>query len=163
MKKLTITLTLIGLMMLQNCAPGDNGNNDQNSKSQDPMETQQQITTDIMHRFNNAFQERNPAALKDLIAEDCVMESIEGPDGVLYKGFDACMEFWTALANNKETHFDMEEIVVTGDRAIIKWRFTWGEGPNNSVRGVNLMRVRGNKITEAMGYSKTTAVTVVNR
>lgn len=166
MKKLKIAITLIGLvMLLQSCskAPGDNDNKNQNSKSQDQMKTQQQATTALMHRFNNAFQERNPAALKDLIAEDCVMESIEGPDGVRYEGFDACMKFWSELATNTETHFDLEEIFVAGDRATIRWRFTWGEGPNNSVRGVNLMRVRDNKIVEALGYSKTTAVTVVNR
>lgn len=166
MKKLKITITLIGLaMLLQNCgnAPGDNNNKEQSNKSKDQMETQQKITTDIMHRFNNAFRERNPAALKDLIAEDCVMESIEGPDGVRYVGFDACMKFWGELATNTETHFDLEEIFVTGDRATILWRFTWGEGPNNSVRGVNLMRMRGNKIIEALGYSKTTAVTAINR
>lgn len=162
MKKLKISVALVGLgMLLQHCtAPGDNGNKDQSTKSQNQMETQQEITTAIMHQFNNAFQERNPAALNDLIAEDCVMESIEGPDGVRYEGFDACMKFWTALATNTETHFDMEEIFVFGDRATIRWRFTWG---NNSVRGVNLMRVRGNKIVEALGYSKTAAVTVINR
>lgn len=165
MKKLKTAITLIGLaILLQNCiAPAENDNKNQNTQSEDQMETQQQITTALMHRFNNAFQERNPDALEDLISEDCIMESIEGPDGVRYEGFDACMKFWRELANNTEMHFDMEEIFVAGDRATIRWRLIWGEGSSNSVRGVNLMRVRNNKIVEALGYSKTTTVTVVNR
>jgi hypothetical protein len=43
---------------------------------------------------------------------------------------------------------------VAGDRAIIRWRYFWGAGESNSVRGVNLMRVRGGQIIEAMGYVK---------
>ena len=51
-------------------------------------------------------------------------------------------------------HFDLEEVCVAGDRAIIRWRYWWGEGESNSVRGVNLMRVRDGLIVEAMGYVK---------
>lgn len=40
-----------------------------------------------------------------------------------------------------------------GDRAIIRWRFNFGDG--GSVRGVNLMHVRDGRIVEALGYAKT--------
>ena len=40
------------------------------------------------------------------------------------------------------------------DRAIIRWRYRWGEGADESVRGVNLMRVKDGLIVEAMGYVK---------
>ena len=43
---------------------------------------------------------------------------------------------------------------MLGDRAIIRWRFCWGEGEENSIRGVNLMRVDNGLIIEAMGYVK---------
>jgi hypothetical protein len=39
-----------------------------------------------------------------------------------------------------------------GDRAIIRWRFNFGDG--GSVRGANLMRVRDGQIVEALGYLK---------
>jgi hypothetical protein len=43
-------------------------------------------TSEIVRRFNQAFQEHNPALLKDLIAPDCVMESIQpAPDGTRYE------------------------------------------------------------------------------
>lgn len=33
-------------------------------------------TLEIMQRFNRAFQDHDPTLLDELIAEDCVMESI---------------------------------------------------------------------------------------
>ena len=47
-----------------------------------------------------------------------------------------------------------EEVVVTGERATIRWRLRWGEGEDQSVGGVNLMRVQNGQIVEALGYVK---------
>ena len=44
--------------------------------------------------------------------------------------------------------------MITGERATIRWRLRWGEDESNSVRGVNLMRVRDGQIVEALGYVK---------
>ena len=54
----------------------------------------------------------------------------------------------------RELQFDIEEVFVVGERAVIRWRLRWGEGESNSVRGVNVMRVRDGLIVEALGYSK---------
>ena len=43
---------------------------------------------------------------------------------------------------------------MSGDRATIRWRYRFGAGDENSVRGVNLMEVRDGKIVEALGYVK---------
>jgi hypothetical protein len=48
-------------------------------------------------------------------------------------------------------------VFVAGDRAIIRWRYFWGAGERNSMRGVNLMRVRSGQIIEAMGYVKSSS------
>ena len=48
----------------------------------------------------------------------------------------------------------VEDVVVAADRATIRWRLFWGDREEDSVRGVNLMRVRGGQITEALGYVK---------
>lgn len=61
---------------------------------------------------------------------------------------------WQGLAAASGTHFDVEEVFAAGERAVIRWRYRWGEGDINSVRGLNLMRVRGGRIAEAMGYVK---------
>jgi ketosteroid isomerase-like protein len=111
-------------------------------------------TSEIIRRFNRAFQEHDPAILEDLVAPDCVMESIQpAPDGTRYEGYDANLAFWQALAADRAVSFEVEDTVVMGDRATIRWRFHFGDG--RSVRGVNLMRVRDGRIVEALGYSKT--------
>ncbi len=111
-------------------------------------------TAEIMRRFNQVFRDHEPALLKDLIAADCVMESIQpAPNGTRYEGYDACLAFWEVLATDPIAHFDVEDTIAMGDRAIIRWRFNFGDG--GSVRGVNLMRVHDGRIVEALGYAKT--------
>ncbi|GAA1840815.1 nuclear transport factor 2 family protein [Asanoa iriomotensis] len=113
-------------------------------------------TGEIIRRFNDAFLRHDPEKLDDLIGEDCVMEAIQpAPDGARYEGGAACLAFWQALAGDHTTQFEDEEITVAGDRATIRWRYRYGAGTGDYVRGVNLMRVRDGRIVEALGYSKT--------
>jgi ketosteroid isomerase-like protein len=115
-------------------------------------------TSKAIRQFNDAFQRHDPELLVDLVAEDCVMESIQpAPEGTRYEGYDACLGFWQALATDAATSFDLEDVIVSGDRATIRWRYRFGEGDENSVRGVNLMHVRDGKIIEALGYAKSRA------
>ena len=110
-------------------------------------------TAEIMRRFNQAFLEHQPELLAELIAPDCVMESIQpAPNGTRYEGYDACLAFWRAIATDQVAWFDVEDTVAMGDHATIRWRFNFGDG--GSVRGVNVMRVQGGKIVEALGYAK---------
>jgi ketosteroid isomerase-like protein len=111
------------------------------------------MTTDqVIQQFNDAFQTRSPELLPDLIAEDCVMESIgPAPDGERTEGYEACLRFWQDLIADATTFFDVEDVVVRDDRAIIRWRLNT---PEESVRGVNVMHVEDGKIVEALGYAK---------
>ena len=112
-------------------------------------------TSELMWRFNQAFQRHDPDALKELVAEDCVIENTgPAPNGSRHVGRQACLTVWQGLAGESGTHFEPEEVFVAGDRAIIRWRYFFGAGESNSVRGVNLMRVRDGQIIEAMGYVK---------
>jgi ketosteroid isomerase-like protein len=112
-------------------------------------------TEELMHRFNAAFRRHDPAALADLVAEDCIIENTQpAPDGSRHVGRVACLAVWQGLAAATDTRFEPEEVFAAGDRAIIRWRYIWGTGERDSVRGVNLMRVRGGRIVEAMGYVK---------
>lgn len=113
-------------------------------------------TTEVIKRFNDAFVERDPDMLVDLVADDCVMESTQpAPNGTRYEGYDACLRFWQELIADPNGSFEPEDVVVSVDRATIRWRYHFGEGEENSVRGVNLMHVRDGKIVEALGYVKT--------
>src|SRR6476469_6889376 len=108
-------------------------------------------TAEIMARFNDAFLKHDPSLLEGLIGEDCVIENTTpAPDGARHVGGNARLKLWQGIATAPGTRFDLEEVVTMGERGIIRWRLHFGEG--QSVRGVNLMRVRDGKIVEALGY-----------
>jgi ketosteroid isomerase-like protein len=114
-----------------------------------------QSTSEVIRRFNEAFQQHDPAALPELIAADCVIEnSNPAPNGSRHVGREACLTLWRRIATMPGTRFDLEDVVVTGERATIRWRLRWGESESDSVRGVNLMHVRDGQIVEALGYVK---------
>jgi len=112
-------------------------------------------TAEIMDRFNAAFLKHDPALLEDLVAADCVIENtVPAPDGARYEGRAACLGLWQQIATTPGAWFESEGVEVWDDRAILRWRFHWGERPADQVRGVNLMRVRDGLIVEAQGYVK---------
>jgi ketosteroid isomerase-like protein len=122
----------------------------------DAMNTQSSRTSEVIDRFNQAFMRHDGSLLEDLIAEDCVMESVEpAPDGTRVVGRAANLRFWQNLANNRDGAFAVEDVVVFGDRANIRWRYRFGPGLSQSVRGVTLMRLRDGLIVEALAYAKT--------
>ena len=112
-------------------------------------------TAALMERFNDAFLRHEPALLDDLIAPDCELENTTpAPDGARHVGRAACLAVWHAIAANRDAWFEPEQTVVCGERAIIYWRYRWGPGATESLRGVNLMRVRDGLIVAAQGYVK---------
>jgi ketosteroid isomerase-like protein len=116
-------------------------------------------TEAVIDRFNRAFQERDAALLEDIIAPDCVMESVQpAPDGTRYEGYAASFSSWRALIDDLTSHFEVEDVRIGDEWAVIRWRYVWGSGQSDSVRGVNVMRVVDGKIVEAAGYSKTVPV-----
>ena len=120
------------------------------------MKTQLSRTSEVIDQFNQAFLRHDGSLLEDLIAADCVMESVEpAPNGTRVVGRAACLTFWQNLANSKDSVFAVEDVAVFGDHANIRWRYHFGPGLSQSVRGVNLMRLRDGLIVEALGYVKT--------
>ena len=108
-------------------------------------------TTTVIHQYNEAFLQRAPEKLVDLIADDCVMEGVgPAPEGNVWSGYDECLAGWQALASDPTIRFEVEHVDIDGDRAVIRWRVTGAQ----EYRGVNLMRVRDGKIVEALGYGK---------
>lgn len=119
------------------------------------MHEQDAQTAALMARFNEVFQSHDPDALPAMVAEDCVIENTgPAPDGSRHVGRAACVELWSSIATNPELRFDLEDTIVSGERAMIFWKLHWGASAGDSVRGVNLMRVRDGLIVEARGYVK---------
>ncbi|MDK1373412.1 MULTISPECIES: nuclear transport factor 2 family protein [unclassified Sinorhizobium] len=112
-------------------------------------------TAEILERFNRVFLDHDPAALQDLVADDCIIENTQpAPDGSRHEGKADCIELWTKIATMSDAYFETESIIAHGDRGEIRWRLIWGPEHQDSVRGVNLMHVRNGRIVEAQGYVK---------
>jgi ketosteroid isomerase-like protein len=113
-------------------------------------------TADVVRRFNAAFQHKDAAAIPDLVAPDCIMEAMQpAPDGLRVEGYQANVDFWQAMVADMNGSFEVEAVVISGDRATIRWRYRFGAGEAESVRGVTLIQVRDGKIVEALAYAKT--------
>ena len=119
------------------------------------MAANERSTAEVIRRFNEAFQKHDPSLLPPLVAADCVLENTTpAPNGARYVGREACLAVWQGIAANRAASFDLEDVIAMGDRAVIFWRYRWGNDDASSVRGVNLMRVRDGLVVEGRGYVK---------
>ena len=110
-------------------------------------------TSEVIHRFNDAFQRHDGSVFADLVADDCVIENTTpAPDGARHEGGAACVEHWRGIATAPDIRFDLEDVIVKDEQAIILWKLH--RGASESIRGVNLMWVRDGRIVKAMGYVK---------
>ena len=110
-------------------------------------------TIDVVQRFNEAFGSHDVDRIMDLMTDDVVFESTDpAPDGVRHVGAEAVRAVWTQLfAAAPQARFETEELFAADDRAVVRWRFEWGDG---HVRGVDVMRVRDGKVSEKFSYVK---------
>ena len=75
------------------------------------------------------------------------MESVRpAPDGIRYEGYDASFSSWKAHVEDTTSHFAVEDVRTGDEWVLIRWRYVWGPGSDDSVRGVNVMRVVDGKI-----------------
>ena len=120
-----------------------------------PADSAAITTKEVIQKFHEAFDRHDPEAMDDLVADDCVIENTTpAPNGARLVGKAACLANWQDLAKSTGTWFVREEVFVVGERSVIRWRYCWGNEDTQSIRGVNLMRVSGGRIVEAMGYVK---------
>jgi ketosteroid isomerase-like protein len=112
-------------------------------------------TAEVIRRYNDAFEHHDPGPLAELVADDCVLENTSpAPDGARFEGREAVGAFWQQIAADTSMSFEIEDVIVMDDRAIIYWRLRYGAAQEEAVRGVNLLLVRDGKIIEARGYVK---------
>lgn len=114
-------------------------------------------TAEVVRCFNTAFRNKDSAAIPGLVASDCIMEAMQpAPDGLRVEGYEANVAFWQGMVQDPNGSFEVEDVVISGDRATIRWRYRFDAA--SSVRGVTLIKVRDGKIAEALAYAKTPAV-----
>jgi len=119
--------------------------------------TVDEVTAEVIRQFNEAFRLHDISMLNNLVAENCVMEAaMPAPNGETTTGKKDCMAFWKKLISATDTLFTPEKVIVIAENAVILWRYHWGDGESNSVRGVTIVTVKNGLITEALGYVKAT-------
>ena len=109
-------------------------------------------TARVLHEFNRAFLEHDPALLPPLIAADCVVERMTPtPEGTHLVGREPCLASWQALAGNHDGRFTLGEVWILGERGLIFWEYRIGGAMQ---KGLNVMTVRNGLIVEGRGYTK---------
>ena len=109
-------------------------------------------------RFSAAFGSGDVDAIMARMTQDCVFESTgPAPDGERHEGQKAVRAVWEQLfGGTVDPKFTDEETFVSGDRALVRWRFTWtnGDGSEGHVRGVDVLRLRDGLVAEKLSYVK---------
>jgi ketosteroid isomerase-like protein len=114
-------------------------------------------TRAAVDRFNEAFNRHDVDAVMAAMTEDCVFENTAPPDGGRFEGASAVRGAWEEFfASSPTARFDAEDVIVTGDRCVVQWRYTWTEanGDAGSIRGVDVLRVRDGRVAEKFAYVK---------
>jgi ketosteroid isomerase-like protein len=109
-------------------------------------------TRAAVERFHEALNAHDIDALAGCITDDCLFEDTTPPDGTRHVGRDAMLDaIRRFFADSPTAHFDIEELVTAGDRALLRWRYSWTDG---HVRGVDVIRVRDGRLSESLAYVK---------
>jgi ketosteroid isomerase-like protein len=115
-------------------------------------------TIEAINRFNEAFNRHDVPAVMAAMTEECVFENTSpSPDGERFVGQKAVTRFWEEFfASSPDAEFESEELVASGDRAVLRWRYSWTErdGTRGHVRGVDVLRVQDGKVAEKLAYVK---------
>jgi ketosteroid isomerase-like protein len=119
--------------------------------------TAARTTRMVIDRFNEAFNHHDADALALVLSDDTVFEDTSpAPDGQRIEGKAAVVAFWRQwFARNRDAVFEAEDMIVTGDRAVVLWVY---RKPRNSqpwhLRGVDVFTVRDGKVAAKLAYVK---------
>lgn len=114
-------------------------------------------TRDAVTRFNDAINRHDAAAVAALLTDDTVFENTgPAPDGTRLTGKAAVASFWEKwFAANPDAKFEAEEIIVTGDRCVVRWIYRkMRDGKPWHLRGIDVFAVRDGKIAAKLAYVK---------
>jgi ketosteroid isomerase-like protein len=120
-------------------------------------QSRDEVTRTTVERFNEAVNRQDIAAVAALLHDDTVFENTNPPpDGARYEGKEAVAAFWEKwFAANAGARFDVEEVVVAGDRCVVRWVYRkLRDGQPWHLRGVDVFTVREGKILAKLSYVK---------
>jgi ketosteroid isomerase-like protein len=114
-------------------------------------------TRETVNGFNAAINAHDPRAVAALLTDDTVFENTgPAPDGTRIEGKAAVVAFWEKwFAANAGAQFEAEEIIVAGDRAVVRWIYRkMRDGKPWHLRGIDVFTVRGGKVAAKLAYVK---------
>lgn len=115
-------------------------------------------TLRTVRRFNETFDRHDVDAVMALMTEDCVFESTyPPPDGKRYEGQRSVRAFWEDFFRaSPHALLETEEMFAAQDRCVVRWRYRWfsEDGESGYIRGVDLFRVRNDRVAEKLSYVK---------
>ena len=114
------------------------------SSSAQTPQTGEPTTRTVVERFNEALNRHDADAVASLLTDDTVFEDTSpAPDGKRIEGKTAVAEFsrgW--FARNPDARFEAEEMIVSGDRAVVRWVYRkMRNGQPWHLRGVDVFAV----------------------
>ncbi|MEZ5192706.1 MAG: TIGR03086 family metal-binding protein [Nocardioides sp.] len=108
--------------------------------------------------LSTAFGRGDIDAIMALMTDDCRFEATgPAPDGTPHEGAAAVRLQWEQLfGDTTEPLFEEEELFVSGDRGVLRWRFSWrnDEDTPGHVRGVDVFWFRDGLVAEKLSYVK---------
>ncbi|MBL7847046.1 MAG: nuclear transport factor 2 family protein [Cyclobacteriaceae bacterium] len=114
-------------------------------------------TMAVIERFNEAFNRHDVDGVMNMMTDDCLFENTHPPpDGARLVGATEVRVYWQKFfANNRDARFESEEIIVSGDRCVVRWIYRkTKDGKPWHLRGVDVFRVRDGKVAEKLSYVK---------
>jgi ketosteroid isomerase-like protein len=109
-------------------------------------------TRALLDAFGQAWNDHDLDAAMAMTTPDCVFESTgPAPDGERAVGPAAVRAAWEGIFADEAAHFEVEELVVQGDRASQRWTYRWADG---HVRGIDLFAIRDGLVAEKLSYVK---------
>ena len=107
---------------------------------------------DVVEGFGRAWADHDLDAAMAFLSDDCIFDSTgPAPDGSRHVGLAEVRRAWVPIFEDASSRFEAEETFCAGDRVVQRWRYDWDGG---HVRGVDLFKLRDDKITEKLSYVK---------
>ena len=107
---------------------------------------------EVVETFGKAWAEHDLDAALAMVTDDCVFDSTgPAPDGTRCIGIEAIRAVWRPIFDDANSRFEAEETFQADDRVVQRWCYIFDGG---HVRGVDLFRVRDDKVAEKLSYVK---------
>ena len=88
--------------------------------------SEEQRTRAAVDRFNDAFNRHDVDAVMAAMTADCVFESTTPPVRRPPRGPGGRPQgVGGFFAASPSAHFDAEDVITTGDRCVVQWRYSW--------------------------------------